>query len=389
MTRRTTRGGATLFRRVAVALFAFALTGCGGPAELPAYEPAARYPLRADPVVLQLPPAHPASRPAPGKMDEFVRTLPALGGKVADPAKLPDAKRDQLRAALDEIFGTPAEPMVNGADANAVQLLAISPESLKAAASGFKARCVQCHGQPGDGRGPNAAFVDPYPRDFRTGAFKRATGKVRNGKPRLDDIVTTLRSGVRGTTMPMFDLISAEDVRSTAGYVIHLAIRGEVEAEVTKRLLSDGEDALDDPTAGVKEAFPKVLAAWVAAQTPSDSVLSAEPLAETPEAIRRGRELFAAKGGCIACHEQYGRKDVYRYDVRGLPNRVGELTEPTRKWGKEPADLAHRVRFGIPAANMPANPTLTDAEVRDLVAFLQALPYPAKLPADVRTEVEK
>jgi cytochrome c1 len=38
---------------------------------------------------------------------------------------------------------------------------------------------------------------------------------------------------------------------------------------------------------------------------------------------------------------------------------------------------------------MPGNPALTEAEVRDLVAFLRALPYPAKLPDDVRTEVEK
>lgn len=389
MNRRATWGGATFRYGVAVALFALMTPGCGGPAALPPYEPAARYPLRADPVVFQLPPAQPTARPAPGRMDEFVRALPALGGRVADPAKLQYAAREELRAALDGVFGTPAEPTVIGADANAVELLAISPESLKAAAGGFKARCVQCHGQPGDGRGPNAAFIDPYPRDFRTGSFKRATGKVRNGKPRLDDIVKTLRGGVPGTSMPMFDLISAEDVRATAGYVVHLAIRGEVEAEVTKRLLSDAEDAIDEPAAGVKEVFPKVLAAWVAAQTPGDSVLSAEPLAETAEAVRRGRELFAGKGGCIACHEQYGRKDVFRYDVRGLPNRVGELTDSVRKWGKEPADLAHRVRFGIQAANMPANPTLTESEVRDLVAFLRALPYPAKLPDDVRTEVEK
>lgn len=389
MTQRTTRGEAALLRGVAVALFAFTVAGCGGPAELPTYEPTARYPLRADPVVLQLPPAHPTNRPAPGKMDEYVRALPTLGGKVADPAKLPDPKKETLRAALDEVFGTPAEPTVNGADANAVTQLAISPESLKAAAGGFKARCVQCHGQPGDGRGPNAAFIDPYPRDFRTGSFKRATGKVRNGKPRLDDIITTLRSGVKGTSMPMFDLISADDVRATAGYVIYLAIRGEVEAEVTKRLLSDGEDALDDPAAGVREVFPKVLAAWVAAQVVGDDVVSTGPVPDAPDAIRRGRALFAGKGGCLACHEQYGRKDVYRFDVRGLPNRVGELTEPARKWGKEPADLAHRVRFGIHAANMPANPALTDAEVRDLVSFLHALPYPAKLPDDVRTEVEK
>lgn len=389
MTRRATRGGAILACGVAVALFAFLTPGCGGPATLPGYEDTDRYPLRADPVIVQLPPAHPTSRPAPGKMDEFIRKLPELGGKVADPARLPAAKKDQLRAALDEAFGTPAAPTVAGADPTTVELLAISGESLKAAAGGFRVRCVQCHGLPGDGRGPNAAFIDPYPRDFRTGAFKRATGKVRNGKPRLDDIVKTLRSGVKGTSMPMFDLIPAEEVRATAGYVVHLAIRGEVEAEVTMRLLSEGDDALDDPTAGVKEALPKVLAAWVAAQTLGDAALSVEPLAVTPEAIRRGHALFLGKGGCAACHEKYGKKDVYRYDVRGLPNRVRDLTDPDYRWGKEPADLAHRIRFGIHPVHMPANPNLTDAELRDLLVFITELPFPARLPDDVRTEVEK
>jgi mono/diheme cytochrome c family protein len=395
MNARRSRGGATRITGPALALFLFTAlglpfwSGCGGPASLPSYEPTDRYPSRTDVVVVQLPTVHPTARPGPGKMDESIRTLPALGGKVADPAKLPADKQAQLRAALDAIFGSPAEPTVIGADANAVTLMAISAESLKSAAGGFKARCVQCHGQPGDGRGPNAAFIDPYPRDFRTGTFKRATGAVRNGKPRLDDIVKTLRSGVKGTSMPMFDLISAEDVRATAGYVIHLAVRGEVEAEVTKRLLSDGEDALDDPSAGVKDVFPKVLAAWVAAQTPGDSVLSAEPLDGSPDAIRRGHDLFLKKAGCSACHERYGKKDVYRYDVRGLPNRVRDLTDADYRWGKEPADLAHRIRFGIHPANMPANPQLTEAEVRDLTAFVAALPYPAKLPDDVRTEVEK
>ena len=139
----------------------------------------------------------------------------------------------------------------------------------------------------------------------------------------------------------------------------------------------------------MREAFPKVLTAWVTAQTPGDAALSAKPLAATPDAIRRGHQLFLTKGGCVACHEKYGKQDVYRYDVRGLPNRVRELTEPEYRWGKEPTDIAHRIRFGILAANMPANPTLTEAELRDLIAFVMALPYPAKLPDDVRTEVEK
>ena len=36
---------------------------------------------------------------------------------------------------------------------------------------------------------------------------------------------------------------------------------------------------------------------------------------------------------------------------------------------------------------MPASPALTDGQVWDLVSFLRALPYPDRLPEDVRARV--
>ena len=55
--------------------------------------------------------------------------------------------------------------------------------------------------------------------------------------------------------------------------------------------------------------------------------------------------------------------------------------------GREPADAVARVRNGIPAAGMPANPSLTAAEVLDLAAFTKAMSRPDLLPADVRAAV--
>ena len=36
----------------------------------------------------------------------------------------------------------------------------------------YRQHCVHCHGITGDGAGPTAQFLMPYPRDFRTGEFK-------------------------------------------------------------------------------------------------------------------------------------------------------------------------------------------------------------------------
>ena len=36
----------------------------------------------------------------------------------------------------------------------------------------YRRHCVHCHGISGDGRGPTAAILNPYPRDYRPGVFK-------------------------------------------------------------------------------------------------------------------------------------------------------------------------------------------------------------------------
>ena len=52
-----------------------------------------------------------------------------------------------------------------------------------------------------------------------------------------------------------------------------------------------------------------------------------------------------------------------------------------------PADLAARVRHGLPASGMPANEQLTDEQVRDVALFVHELAYPNRLPPDVREQV--
>jgi mono/diheme cytochrome c family protein len=213
-----------------------------------------------------------------------------------------------------------------------------------------------------------------------------------SGRPRFADLMRVLKQGVPGTSMVAFNILPENDLRGLVGSVIHLSIRGEVEQELVKGLFDTEEPIADLPTEA-KKRTADVLKKWQAAQadSPMPAVIPDRPETPTPEyheSLRRGQKLFVS-AGCVSCHEGYSSRNVYRFDVWGLPNAVRNLAHPERHWGADAADTARQIRHGIAAANMPGAPTLTDAEVTDLVNFVRELPYPKRLPDDVRREVEK
>jgi mono/diheme cytochrome c family protein len=364
-----------------VAVLAGVPVGCDdGPAA--GYDPALRYPLRTDPVVLRLPSEVPLGPPAAGKLDLSIAALPRVGGAVADPEQLPEPRRQELRQALDDLFGTPAAPAVGGPVR--VGDLDLTPETLAAGSRVYRRLCTNCHGLTGDGRGPAGPWMYPYPRDIRTGGFKAAAG---DRKPTVDEYIRLLRAGVPGSSMQMFDLLPADDLRAVTAYTIHLNLRGETEAAVLKLALDPSED-VSDIAGESRAALAKAVGKWQAAQSapPPAPVSLSEP--PDPEAVRRGMALFnGPTAGCAACHRDYGRQDTYRYDVWGAVVKVHDLTRGEFRWGKDPATIAARVRHGIPPAGMPASSSLTDGQVADLVSFVRELGYPQRLPPDVREKV--
>ena len=361
-----------------------AAVGCGG---TDGYDSALRYPLRADPLVLSPPPTVPVAPPAPGLFDEAIARFPASGGRIADPAGLAEPDRAELWAALDLGFGTPSAPtIVVPGGGGSLADLDLSADALAAGSVLYKRHCVHCHGLTGNGRGPTGPFIYPYPRDFRQGLFKAVANPAGQGKPMVADLERVIRRGVPGSSMQAFTLLSDEDVSRLAGYVVHLSLRGEAEFAVARGLLDEtGDDWVDDVARTCDESNGRAWGRWQTAQEPAAVTL----LPDEDGAIGRGYELFTAGAGagCLKCHEDFGRADVYRYDVWGGVNRVRDLTLGEYRWGGEPETLARRVRHGIPAAGMPANPGLTDEQVRDLVAFVRAVPFPPQLPAEVRAAV--
>src|SRR6516225_10450213 len=62
----------------------------------------------------------------------------------------------------------------------------------------YRENCVACHGEKGDGKGPQAYRLRTKPRDFTKGIYKfRSTP---SGSLPLDkDVYRTITQGVRGT----------------------------------------------------------------------------------------------------------------------------------------------------------------------------------------------
>lgn len=363
------------------AIGSLSLSGCEA---TDGYDPSLRYDLRTDPLVLRTPDSSPSAIAPSGKRDDVLAKLPALGGQLADPKQLPPAVRAELTHALDELFGTPAAPKVAG-EATGLDL---STAHLAAGSKAYRRLCLQCHGLTGDGRGLAGMWVYPYPRDFRPGMFKTAAGP--DAKPRFETLTRLVRHGIPGTIMQPFDLIADDEVRGTTAYIIHLSLRGEIEFRVAKALLDEtGEDTVSDVAAECRKVLAKSLARWAEAQAAPPPV--AEPLGEPDdpgyaESVRRGAQVFAS-AGCAKCHDDYGRKETFRYDAWGHAARIPDLTRGEFRWGREPADLIARIRHGIPGTSMPAHPLLSHDALRDVARFVRELPYPQRLPPDVNRTV--
>src|SRR5262249_36493350 len=170
-----------------------------------AYPDTVAYPPRTDWVVVELPKDPPAGPDPPGELEDAIRRANQHGGKVLDPKTVPDQLREDLDRFVRDTFGTPAQPKIAG-DEEPTSLaadLGLTEERLAAGSRLFRDRCQECHGLPGDGRGPTAPWLTPHPRDYRAGQFKfTSTGK----KPTRADLFHTLTNGLKPPRMPAFNL---------------------------------------------------------------------------------------------------------------------------------------------------------------------------------------
>jgi mono/diheme cytochrome c family protein len=318
--------------------------------------------------------------------------------------------RKAIVNALVGMFGTPDVPYVfaeSGLDLRKIELAAGPSTSDHTGKQRglFRQHCAHCHGITGDGAGPTAAFLIPYPRDYRQGKFKfKATERAE--KPTDFDLERILRDGIPGTAMPSFTLLASDEIAALVEYVKYLSMRGESEMTMNF-LVYDQEEPLElNHSFLVEQVLQPVATTWTSSQ---EKVIATAtpPVADTPEKhkalLAAGAELF--KGGraqCTKCHgptamgdgSEEALFDDWNKDKK--PNELAWWLLPKQKLnprnlrtgvyrgGRSPADLYRRIYAGINGTPMPGagpapgNPgTLKPEEIWQIVFYVRSLPFEA------------
>ena len=354
--------------------------------------------------------------------------------------QITEPQRQEIANILDAMFGTPDRPFVlpdTGLDQGKLELAAgpVHSDQFGRETGLYRRHCAHCHGTTGDGQGPTAFILNPYPRDYRQGKFKFKSTE-RASKPTDYDLEMLLRNGVPGTAMPSFDLLPDPQVKALVEYVKYLSIRGQTEIGIVNAMadLSEGASLETTRAVLVDEILKPVAESWT---TAGESIIQPEtkPDVVLAKSIDQGRELFyGAKANCVKCHGPGALGDGQTNDYDDWNKPIAEMTKtvdsewaslgtdtsltseeraartkqlsfdrivlkndalPPRtiaprnlrqnvyRGGRRPLDLYRRIYAGINGAPMPgvgpaspgATGTLTNAEIWNLVDYVRSLPY--------------
>ena len=128
-----------------------------------------------------------------------------------DQQEVSAAQQQVIANVLEAMYGTPDEPYVLAETKLDLKKIEMAAGPVWSDADGrarglYRQHCAHCHGTTGDGAGPTAMILDPYPRDYRQGIYKFKSTE-RGAKPTDADLERIVRLGVPGTAMPSFDLL--------------------------------------------------------------------------------------------------------------------------------------------------------------------------------------
>ncbi len=251
-----------------------------------------------------------------------------LNMELAVEKQIVPAHRQQIANVLDAMFGTPDKPFAmpeTGLDQRKLQMAAgpVWSDETGGKHGLYRRHCVHCHGISGDGQGPTAAILNPYPRDYRPGIYKFKS-TYTSALPTESDLHKVLHDGIPGTAMPSFALLPPDEVSALLEYVKYLTMRGQMERALVNYVSEDLEsdpltgeaktqldpvniaeqrslivnDLLGEIVAGWKESNEQVMIPELAAVPPEN-----RPSNVVAESVTKGRDLFyGTKANCVKCH---------------------------------------------------------------------------------------
>lgn len=366
--------------------------------------------------------------PASFRLNMVEATSPsAEKDSISAQLALTPVQQRQVATILTAMFGTPDEPVClpeTGLDPAKLKLAAgpVRSDIVGRKNGLYREHCVHCHGITGDGLGPTAAFLNPYPRDYRPGVFKFKSTE-RSSKPTHADLVRVLHNGVAGSSMPSFALLSPGEVDALVEYVKYLSIRGETEIALMQYFFE-----LDDEDKGQLKETREFLVGEILEPIAGKWASAAEELIEVPEmpadidlaaSIAKGRELFHGdKANCVKCHgvtalgdgqaNDYDdwNKNIVKIETKLAALSAGDADAEERRWasafhevldgdalkprtipprnlrhgiyrgGRRPLDIYYRIHAGINGAPMPAaKGTVAPEDIWHIVNYVRSLPY--------------
>jgi len=209
-----------------------------------------------------------------------------------------------LLAAAALVLATPALVGAQAGDANVGKGV-------------YQLKCIGCHGEKGDGKGPAAELLMPRPRDFTTGIYKIRT--TANKMPSDQDLFRIITDGMPGTSMPSWAVLPDRDRWNLVAYIKTFA-----------------PDKFKEPSK--KLDLPK-------------------EVSSSADSIKRGKEMFEAIE-CHKCHGTEGRADgpsrAELKDEWGQPIPPANLTKRwTFRGGHSRTDIATRLTAGVLGTPMP------------------------------------
>jgi len=179
------------------------------------------------------------------------------------------------------------------------------PDLVHAAAL-YEEQCAGCHGVTGDGRGPQAAGLDPLPINFRDAA--------RYSQRTLYGLYNTITQGVPGTSMSSYHELPAEIRWSLAFYVGRFAVSEPELIGMPAEASSGRQKALMD----IAKLTVTTPAEAIEAYGPEGGVLMAQlrrnpaPLFSRQSPLQFSRHQLDDVATAYAAHRQ---KEAYRLAV--------------------------------------------------------------------------
>lgn len=209
----------------------------------------------------------------------------------------------------------------------------------------YQRNCLMCHGAFGDGRGEMGRDIQPQPRNFGRGLFKYRSTPA-GSLPTDADLENTVRGGVAGTAMPVFNNLSDREIKSVIEYVKGFSPRWSKPAHYAPALV-----------------LPP-LPVWFG----DSSLLKAR--------AEKGRVLYDT--ACAVCHGSDGggsgvaAKNLM--DSWGQPTTPSDLRQTVLRNGPRLETIFRVLLTGIDGTPMPAfAETMTEEERWELVAFIVEL----------------